>query len=90
MSEMGDVLEKEPFMTHPDVIKQDQMLVYLTHITDMRCNGEAEVPREQANGQKLADAAYPYTICLDIMTRVHLQVIFEHDCIRKVFTSCDT
>jgi hypothetical protein len=79
---MGDVLEEEPFMPHPDVIKQDQMLVYLAHVADVWCNGEAEVACEEANGQKLADAAYPDAICLDIMTRVHLQVIFEHDCIR--------
>ena len=72
VSEMGYVFEKEPFMSHPDVIKQDQMLVDLAHIADVWCNGEAEVPCEQADRQKLTDAAYPDTICLDIMTCVHL------------------
>lgn len=72
VSEMGNVFEEEPVMTHPDVIKQDQMLVDLAHIADVWCNGEAEVPCEEANGQKLTDAAYPYAICLDKMTRLHL------------------
>ncbi len=51
-------------MSYPDVIKEHQVLMNLTHITHMRYHGNIEFFAHQADGNIFRHATHPYRIRL--------------------------
>jgi hypothetical protein len=43
IAQVWDMLEKNGFMTERDVIEQNEVLMQLTHVTDVRHDGSAEL-----------------------------------------------
>ena len=77
-AQMRDVFQENRFVTQRDMIKQDQVLMDLPHIANMRHHRNTVFPRQQADCNELADATEPHTIGLQESRRVRLQIILEN------------
>ena len=53
---MRNALKEYRFVSHGDLIEQNQMLVNLSHVTHMRNDWQPELSRQQANRKKLRNA----------------------------------
>src|SRR5437868_2703032 len=77
LSQMRDVLEKDHFVTERNVIKQDKMLVKLSHVANMGNHRYAKLPAEQTDGDEFTHAADTDRVHLDESRAPGLQIIFE-------------
>jgi hypothetical protein len=62
LAQMRDVFEKDNLVADRDTIEQNQMLMQLPHIADMRHDRNAKLAAEQAHNQKLAHPGHPQRI----------------------------
>jgi hypothetical protein len=62
--EMRNALEEYRFVSHGDVIEQNQMLVNLSHVTHVRNDPQAELSRQQAYCEELGNSRNPRTVHL--------------------------
>lgn len=85
LPQMRDMLEKDNFVTERDVIEQNEVLVKLTHVTNVRNYRNAKFPAEQADGNEFTDASDSHRVHLDESRAPGLQVILENDPVRNVF-----
>ena len=49
-SEVGNLFEEECIVSHSDVIIEDEVLMDLTHVSDLRDHGQVELPGEETDG----------------------------------------
>ena len=63
--EMRDVLKELCFQAQPDMVEENQVLVYLSHVPYVRYYRQIEDLREEADGQKFADSRDSCAIDLD-------------------------
>jgi hypothetical protein len=54
---MGNVFEKRLWMSKCDMIEEYEMLVNLAHVSHMRHNWHAKLPRQQAHGYELTHSS---------------------------------
>ena len=82
--QMRDALEKYSFVSHGDVIEQNQMLVNLSHVADVRNDSQAEFSRQKADREELRNSSNPRAVHLHDMNGFRLHEILEHDSVRNV------
>ena len=82
--QVRDALEKQSFVSHGDVIEQNEMLVDLTHVPDVWHYRQPELSRQQADGEELRNPGDPGAIYLHEVDRARLHEILEHDAVRNV------
>src|SRR5438046_5769878 len=82
LPQMRDMLEKDNFVTERDVIEQNEVLVKLTHVTNVRNDRNAKFPAEQADGDKFAHSGDSHRVHLDESRAAGLQVVLENDSVR--------
>ena len=83
-SQMRDVLQEQGFVLQADVVAQDEVLVNLAHVADMRHNRYAKIFALQAQGQKLADARDAYLVDLNVSGALRKKVVFKDHPVRHV------
>jgi hypothetical protein len=82
--QVRDALEKQSFVSHGDVIEQDQMLVDLAHVADVWHYWQSELPRQQTDSEELRNPGNPGAIRLDEVDCARLHEVLEHDAVRNV------
>src|SRR6266850_1289700 len=84
-SQMGDMLKKDNLMPERDVVEQNEVLVKLTHVTNMRNYRNAKFLAQQTDGNKFAHSGDSHRVHLDVSHAPGLQVILENDPVRNMF-----
>jgi hypothetical protein len=82
---MRNAFEKQQFVSHGNAVEQDQVLVDLAHIADMRNYRQSELSRQQANRKKLRNAGDSGAINRYKMHGACLHKVLEHYAIWNVF-----
>ena len=82
--QVRDALEKQSFVSHGDVIEQDQMLVDLAHVADVWHYWQSELPRQQTDSEELRNPGNPGAIHLDEVDCARLHEVLEHDAVGNV------
>ena len=82
--EMRDALEEYCFVSHGNVIEQNQMLVNLPHVTDVRNHAQSEFSRQQAHCEELGYPGHPRTVYLHDLRRLRLHEVLKHDSVWNV------
>src|SRR6201996_1428326 len=88
-AQMRNVLQEEWLVPHGDVQEQDQVLMDLSHVSDVRHNGQAEFFRQQADRDELAHSSQARTVSLHIVHGVRLEEVLEDHTVGNVFTTGD-
>jgi hypothetical protein len=83
--QVRDAFEKQQFVSHGNAVEQDQVLVDLAHIADMRNYRQSKLSRQQANRKKLRNAGDSGAINLYKMRGACLHEVLEHNAIWNVF-----
>ena len=86
-SQMRNMLKKDNLMTERDVIEQNEVLVKLPHIPNVRNHRDAKFPAQQADGNEFAHPGNSHRVHLDESGARGLQVILENDTVRNVFAN---
>ena len=84
-AQVRNVFEKCLRMTDGDVFEQDQMLMDLSHVANVRNHGHAVPLREEAYCQKLAHSPKSSAIGLQEADTTCLKVVLKDNSIRDVF-----
>src|SRR5271163_1237752 len=87
---MWDVFKEIHLMVEGNVVEQDQMLMNLAHIPDMRHDRQLELPCHHAHGKKLAYAGEPRAVCLHKVHTAIEEIVFEQNSVRNVLTGGNT
>ena len=53
VSQMGNVFKKDHFVAHRNVVYQDEVLMDLAHVADVRHDRDVKLPRQQADRQDI-------------------------------------
>src|SRR5579883_814767 len=77
LTQMRDMFEKESFMPHGNVVEQDQVLMDLPHIADMRHHRETVFTGKQAGGDELRYAGKPGAVGLHKMDGFGFDKVLE-------------
>src|SRR5580704_18898854 len=85
---MWNVFEKYDFVTQRNAIEQDEMLMQLAHIPDVRHDRYAKLPAQQADGDEFAYARDSHRVHLDKRGALCLQIILEDHAIRNMLAHC--
>ncbi len=85
LSQMRDMLKKDNLMPERDMIEQNQVLVKLPHVANVRNHRYTKFPAEQADGDEFAHPSHSHRVHLDESCALGLQVILENDPVRNVF-----
>ena len=72
-------------MAECDVVEQNEMLMKLAHVADVRHHGHAKFAAKQADGEKFAHARDAHGVHLNEPRALGLQIVFENDAIRNMF-----
>jgi len=64
-SQMRDVFEKDKVVAEGDVVEQDEVLVQLPHVPNVRDDGHAKLPAKQTHSDEFADAGHAGRVHLD-------------------------
>src|SRR5208282_6611733 len=67
---VGNAFEEHRLMPDRDVIEQNEVLVNLPHVADVRHHRQSEFPREQAHRDELGNPREPRAIRLHEMQRL--------------------
>src|ERR1700761_6734899 len=67
------------------MIEENQMLMNLPHVADMRHNRQLELLGHQTNCKKLADACKARAICLDKVNTAIKEIVLEYKPVWDVF-----
>ena len=86
---MRNALQKYRFVSHGDLIEQNQMLVNLSHVTHMRNDRQPELSRQQAHREKLRNSRNPRAVHLHNLNRIRLHEVLKHDSVWNVLTQRD-
>ena len=86
---MWDALEEYRFVSHGNVIEQNQMLVNLSHVTDVRNHSQAELSRQQAHRKELGNPRHPRAVDLHDLHRLRLHEVLKHDSVGNVLAQCN-
>lgn len=62
---MRDVLQKLGLQSQPDMVEENEVLMHLSHVSDVRYYRKIEDLREEADGQKFADSRDSCAIYLE-------------------------
>ena len=89
LSQVRDMFEKVDLVVESNVVEEHQVLMDLPHIADVRYDREAELLRQQTDGEKFAYSAQPSAIGLDEIERSVGEKILEEDAVRDVFAGSD-
>src|SRR6266850_5964488 len=65
-SQMGDMLKKDNLMPERDVVEQNEVLMKLTHISNVRNDRHAKFPAKQTGGNEFAHSGDSYRVHLDV------------------------
>ena len=79
------MFEKNNFVAECDVVEQNKVLMQLSHVANVRHNGNVKLARKQANGEKFAHARHSHGVHLNEPGAFHLQIIFEDNTVRDMF-----
>ena len=82
--EVRDALEKYRFVSHGNVIEQNQMLVNLSHVPDVRNHSQPELSSQQAHRQELGNARNPGAVHLHDLYRLGMHEVLKHDSVGDV------
>lgn len=85
---MGDVFEEQGRMSKRDVIKQNEMLMDLAHVTDMWYDGQPILSRQQTHSYEFRDASEPRAVRLNEMHCRASHEIPKDDAVGDMFTQC--
>src|ERR1700739_923423 len=88
--QMWDMLKEAHFMVERYMVKENQMLMNLAHVSDMRHNRQLELLCHKTDGQKLADTREPRAIGLDKMHTPEEKIVLELNPVGNVFTGSNT
>src|SRR5690242_12193347 len=87
--EVRNVLEKLCFQPKTNMVEENQMLMDLAHIADMRHDWKLEDFGKKADGQELADTSNSRAINLDERERLRFHEVLELDSICNVLSGGD-
>ena len=87
--EVWNVFQEQLFVPQRGVIKVHQVLVDLPHVADVGYDRQAKLSRQQADAEKLADAANAGSIHLYPLDRSRLHKILEDNSVRNMLAQSD-
>ena len=88
-AQVRDMFKKNNFVAERDVVEEDEMLMKLAHVADVRHDGNAKFARKQTDGDKLADSRHAHSVHLDESGAFRLQIIFENDAVGNVLAQSE-
>jgi len=77
VAQVWNVLQESRFMSQRNMIEQHEMLMQLSHVSNMRDYGEAKYLCQETDGQELAHSRNSCAVDLDIVKRLRLHKRFE-------------
>ena len=86
---MWNVFQECGLVAKPYVVEQNQVLMDLSHIADMRDHRNIKDPGQKTDGQELADSRDARAVDLDKRECPRLQEILEQDTIRNMLAGSD-
>ena len=86
---MWNVFQECGLVAKPYVVEQNQVLMDLSHIADMRDHRNIKDPGQKTDGQELAYSRDARAVDLDKRESPRLQEILEQDAIRDVLAGSD-
>ncbi len=85
LPKMGNVFQKDNLVAERNVVEQDEVLVQLPHIANVRYDGHAKLAAKQTHRNEFTDASHASRIHLDESRASGQQIILEDDAVRDVF-----
>src|SRR6202050_4433875 len=86
---MRNVLKELGFQPQPNMIEENQVLMQLPHVANVRHHGKIEDPGQQTDGKEFADPRDPGAIDLDKRQRMGLEEVLEQDTVCDVLSGSD-
>lgn len=86
---MRDMLEEFGLKSQPDMVEENQMLVHLPHVANVRYYRKIEDFRKEADGQELTDTRHSRAVDLDKGKRFRFYEVLEQDTVCDMFPGCD-
>src|SRR5437667_11436450 len=79
LSQVRDVLEKHNLLSECDVVEEDEVLVQLPHIANVRHDRHAKLAAKQTHRDEFTDASHASRIHLDESRASGQQIILKND-----------
>src|SRR5882757_9459273 len=86
---MRNVLKELYFEAQPDMVEENQVLMQLSHVTNVRHHGKTEDPREKTDSKELADTPNSRAIDLNERQRLGLHEVLEQNTVCDMLTGSD-
>ena len=77
VAQVWNVLQASHFVSRRNMIEQHEMLMQLSHVSNMREYGKAKCLCKETDGQDLAHSRNSCAVDLDIVKRLRLHKRFE-------------
>src|SRR5882757_3779612 len=88
-SKMRNVLKELYFEPQPDMVEENQVLMQLSHVANVRHHGKIEDLREETDSKELADAPNSRAIDLNERQRLCLHEVLEQDAVCDMLAGSD-